>query len=358
MSLHFHTLTIRDIRRETDQCVSIAFDIPKWLESVFTYKAGQNITIRKNIDGEELRRSYSVCSSPLEGELRVAVKAVEGGKFSYYANHELRIGDTIDVLPPTGKFHTALDPQTSRNYLAFAAGSGITPILSLIKTILGTEKQSRFTLVYGNRNRASIIFREEIEALKNRFIDRFRVVHVLSREQTDLDLQQGHIDPEKCRKLSEKWVDFSNLDHIFICGPEAMIFGLKDYLQSEGIAAEKIHFELFNTPGQSASRSQPVNTVVEGPMANVQLKLDGISIRFPLAFNGESILDAALRTGADLPYACKGGVCATCRAKLVSGEVKMDLNYALEPEESAAGFILTCQSHPRTTEIFVDFDQR
>jgi ring-1,2-phenylacetyl-CoA epoxidase subunit PaaE len=358
MSIHFHPLTVRDIRRETNECVSIAFDIPEALQDLFAYHHGQNITLRKIINGEELRRSYSVCSSPLEKELRVAVKAVDAGKFSSFANSSLQIGDIVDVLPPTGKFYTPLNAVNRKRYVAFAAGSGITPILSIIKTTLATEPFSEFTLIYGNRNRSSIIFREALEGLKNQYMSRFRLIHILSREKTDAEINSGRIDPEKCEKLGNHLINWKNIDHYFLCGPEEMIFSIRTFLLLNNVEEGKIHFELFNTPGQKKSTQvKEADTLAEqGPVAAVTVKLDGISFDFNLPYEGNSILDAALRQGADLPYACKGGVCCTCRAKLVKGEVKMDVNYALEPEEMAAGFILTCQSHPRTGQVIVDFD--
>lgn len=360
MSIHFHELTISDVRKETNDCISIAFDIPQHLQNIFRFREGQNITLRTHLNGEEIRRSYSICSAPGEQELRVAIKAVDQGRFSSFANQQLKKGDRIEVLPPTGKFNTTLDPTHKKNYLAFAAGSGITPIFSIIKTILATEPSSEFTLVYGNRNRNSIIFREALEALKNRYIDRFRIIHILSRERTDAAINYGHINAEKCAQLQQGVINWDNIDHYFLCGPEAMIFAIKDFLNVQGVPADRIHFELFTTPGQTntATASKANNPVSPGELAKISITVDGISSRFELAFNSQSILDAALAQGADLPYACKGGVCSTCRARLLKGEVAMDQNYALEPEELAAGYILTCQSHPRSTDIEIDFDAK
>lgn len=358
MSIHFHSLSICDIRRETSDCVSIAFEVPAHLKEVFRFREGQNITLRAVLEGEELRRSYSVCSSPQEDELRVAVKAVPGGRFSEYANKQLQKGDQLDVLPPTGKFYTSLDPSHRKKYLAVAAGSGITPILSIIKTVLATEPSSEFTLVYGNRNRGSIIFKESLEALKNKYMERFRLVHVLSRERTDAPINYGRIDAAKCGELGDKLINWREADDYFLCGPEAMIFSVRDFLLAQGVDGSKIHFELFTSPGQvagaAAGKSGPAED--SGPVSKITIKQDGVSFDFDLAYNSNSILDGALQQGADLPYACKGGVCCTCRAKLVSGEVVMEVNYALEPEEVAAGYILTCQSHPRSEKVVVDYD--
>lgn len=363
MATHFRLLKIKDIRKETADCVSLAFEIPDEWKEEFRFKQGQNITIRTTINGEEIRRSYSICSSPNDQELRIAVKKIPGGKFSSYAN-DLLEKTTLEILPPTGNFFTSLNPSNKKHYLAFAAGSGITPVISIIKTTLAAEPQSHFTLIYGNRDRNSIIFREELEALKNRYMQRFSLHHILSREKTDAPINQGRIDEEKCNTLFEKLPGLKNADEIFICGPEAMIFCIKNWLEKQGVGKHKIHFELFTVPGTGSSAksgsqpSTPSGTSATEHSSKITVKLDGISFDFNLPFDGESILDAALKQGADLPFSCKGGVCATCKAKLVSGKVEMDTNYALEPEELDAGFILTCQSHPRSANVSVDFDLR
>lgn len=362
MASHFCKLQIADIRRETEDCVSIAFAVPDQLQETFRFIQGQNITIRTRIEGEEIRRSYSICSSPFDNELRIAVKKVPGGLFSTYANDQLHIGDELDVLPPTGKFYTPLDPANPKRYLAFAAGSGITPVLSLIKTTLATEPESHFTLVYGNRHRPSIIFREELEALKNRYMHRLALHHILSRERVDIALHQGRIDAVKCGELCGKLIDLAGTDEIFLCGPSEMIFTLKGWLEEKGIDPKKIHFELFHTQeSRTNARSAATEDItlkapLKGRTSQVTIRLDGNSFDFELPFDGDSILDGALMQGADLPFACKGGVCCTCRAKLLEGQVEMEVNYALEEEELKAGFILTCQSHPRTEKIIVDFD--
>ncbi|TCJ13987.1 phenylacetate-CoA oxygenase/reductase subunit PaaK [Flaviaesturariibacter flavus] len=359
--IHFHPLTVKKVQRETDDCVSITFNVPADLREAFRFRAGQTLTFRKTLDGEELRRNYSICSSPLEGVLRVAVKQVPGGKFSTWANTELKAGDTLEVMPPTGKFCIDLDATQRRQYAFFAAGSGITPVLSLIKTVLATEPGSQCTLVFGNRSKSSIIFKEELEALKDKYIDRFRIYHVLSRERTDAAVNYGRIDRDKCALLVDKrLLDLNSTDHFFICGPEEMIFCVRDFLQDAGVDGKRIHFELFTVPGQKGStvhtETQPVAD--SGPRSAVTVKLDGIAFDFELAQNGHSILDAALKQGADLPYACKGGVCCTCKAKLLEGTVNMDQNWGLEPDEVAAGFILTCQAHPTTGRVVVDFDAK
>lgn len=357
MSIHFEQLTVREVRRETNDCVSIAFEIPENLKASFQFIQGQYITLKTKIGGEEVRRSYSICSSPLDGELRVAVKKVPSGIFSTYANELLKAGDQLDVMPPMGKFFTPLVATQKKNYVGFAAGSGITPLLSIIKTTLQTEQESTFTLVYGNRNRHSIIFRETLEALKNKYMDRFRLIHILSRETTDTPLNSGRIDTDKCLVLCDKTIDLQQTDEFFLCGPEEMIFAVKNVLEQQKVPAQKIHFELFTTAGQQNKKiTQQEEETDKGPKSKITVKLDGISFDFELSQKGDAILDAALKHGADLPYACKGGVCCTCRAKLVEGEVDMEVNYGLEPDEIEQGFILTCQSHPKSEKVVVDFD--
>lgn len=361
MSIHFHKLKIKDVRKETPDCISVAFDIPDELKSVFNFKQGQNITVREFLNDEELRRSYSICSSPLDNELRIAIKHTEGGRFSAWANQQLVKGRVLDVLPPTGKFYTELNSTNRKSYLAFAAGSGITPIISIINTVLASEPGSRFTLVYGNRTRNTIIFKEQIEAIKNRYMDRFAVYHILSREKTDADLNYGRIDAEKLALLSEKLIDLNGTDETFICGPEQMIFTVRDWLLRNGVPSNQVHFELFTVPGeqnkqQSARDSSEQRATEE--KAFVTVRVDGVSFDFDLEYDSFSVLDAAMQQGADLPFSCKGGVCSTCKAKLLEGAVEMDTNYALEPEEVEAGYILTCQSHPRSARLVVDFDTR
>jgi len=356
MAVHFHPLVIKNIKKETPECVSVSFDIPEHLAQEFLFKEGQNITIKTTINGSELRRSYSLCTAPHEKEIKVAIKSVDGGAFSSFAQN-LRKGDVLEVLPPVGKFNAKLS-GTKGNYLAIAAGSGITPVISIIKHSLQTQPGSNFTLIYGNKSRGSIIFFEELEALKNKYMQRFNFINILSREKTDATINYGRINQDKLKDL-QQLLDFKNFDSIYICGPEEMIFASSEFLESMGLEKSKIHFELFTTPGQANTKKQTTLVTAEkdsGPESSITVKLDGRSFDFNLSQNGQNILDAALQQGADLPYACKGGVCCTCRAKLVSGEVSMDVNYALEPEEVEQGFILTCQSHPRSEKVVVDFD--
>ena len=357
MSIHFHPLTIKKIQKETPDCVSVEFTVPQSLEESFQFKQGQSLTMRATINGEEVRRTYSICSSPLDNQWKVAIKKVEGGLFSAFANVELKKGDTLEVMEPVGKFYTELNPSQKKNYLAFAAGSGITPVLSLIKTTLATEPASSFTLVYGNKSRSSIIFFEELEGLKNKYMERFTLIHVLSREKTDASISFGRITADKLNDLG-KLIDYSNTDEFFVCGPEEMIFGVKGFLEANGIDKKKIHFELFTSPGvkkpEARSQNAGENT---GPNSKITVKLDGRSFDFDLSLTSDTtILDAALQQGADLPYACKGGMCCTCKAKLVEGEVMMDVHWGLDEEEIEQGYILTCQSHPKTEKVVVDFD--
>jgi ring-1,2-phenylacetyl-CoA epoxidase subunit PaaE len=357
MSIHFHPLRIKKINRETDQCVSVEFEIPENLKQAFQFKQGQSLTMRTMLNGEEVRRTYSLCSSPIDNKWKVAVKKVEGGSFSFFANENLKEGDVLEVMEPVGKFYTELNSANKKNYLAFAAGSGITPVISIIKTTLRTEPGSQFTLVYGNRSRSSIIFFEELEGLKNKFIDRFNLINILSRERTDSQINFGRIDIGKLTEL-EKLVDYKKMDEIFICGPEEMIFCVKNFLEQKEISERKIHFELFTTSGKKTSNFKPqTSNITEGPSSKITVKLDGRSFDFDLSLDSDTtILDAALKQGADLPFACKGGMCCTCKARLIEGEVEMDVHWGLEHEEIEQGYILTCQSHPKTEKVVVDFD--
>jgi ring-1,2-phenylacetyl-CoA epoxidase subunit PaaE len=352
--MKFYPLKISDVRRETKDCVSIAFELPDDLKEVFSFTQGQYLTLRTHIGEEDVRRSYSLCSSPLEACWRVAIKKVDGGVFSTFANEKMKKGDTIEVAPPDGRFFPAtiaLEPEG--NYVLFAAGSGITPIISILKTVLESTPSAHVTLVYGNKNAASVIFREEIEGLKNRFLGRLRVLYILSRERMDTEWQRGRIDQERLTQIFEKLPDLLSADQYFVCGPEDMTANVREALEKQGVSKSKIHFELFGT-GKKAVQKQIVATP-ETVIAHAEIRLDGVRFDVPI-HEGQAVLDAALAAGADLPFACKGGVCCTCRAKLMEGEVEMEVNYALDPHEVEAGFILTCQSHPKTPRIKVDFD--
>ena len=356
--MHFYSVTIIEVRKETADCVSVSLAIPPSLHETFRYRAGQYLTLKAHIDGAEVRRTYSLCSSPLDREWRVAIKRVEGGLFSTFANKQLRAGDTLDVMPPMGSFSPDISETNKKNYVAIAAGSGITPVISIISTVLRAEKESSCTLVYGNRTHQSILFREELEALKNVYMDRFRVIHILSREITDATINSGHIDAQKCEALFTRFLSVK-ADEFFICGPEGMLSCVKDFLTDKGVDRNKIHFELFTVPGHKTSHIERKATPQgEGPRSKITIIQDGRAFDFELAFDDQNILDAALHYGADLPYSCKGGVCSTCRARLREGEVEMESNYALEPDEVKQGIILTCQAHPKTERVVVDFDAK
>lgn len=355
----FHTLTISDVRQETADCVSVAFNVPQELKNEYQFTQGQYLTLKTSINNQEVRRSYSICTSPLEGELRVAIKKVEQGVFSTYANETLKAGDSLEVMTPMGKFFTRVDPKQSKNYVLFAAGSGITPIISIVKTVLETEPNSQVTLFYGNKNSDSIIFREELEGLKNTYLTRFSLYHVLSRENLGVELFKGRIESEKCNKLLHSFVLPGTIDEAFMCGPVDMINAVRAELEQVGVAKENIHFELFTSAGSKSNlgSTQKQNNPTTNVAAEVTIVLDGDRFTFDMQDANDNILDAALKAGADLPYACKGGVCCTCRARVLEGEVDMEVNYALEPHEVEQGFVLTCQSHPKTKSVTVDFDQ-
>ncbi len=355
----FRALKIRDIRKETEDTVSIALAVQNGESKEFQYVAGQHLTFRAIIDGEEVRRSYSLCSSPLENEWRIAVKKVPGGRFSSFANEKLQVGDILEVMPPMGSFTHSVDPDAENLYVAFAAGSGITPVISLVKTILLSEPKSTFILFYGNRTSDGIIFREELESIKSRFIDRFSLHHILSGERQESPLFTGRIDREKCTAFSKVFFDPQQVSKFFLCGPEMMIENVKNYLVETGVPDEQIKYELFTTPTSKAftgrgTREDTPHNPEEESLATVIL--DGDAFDLPIPYEGKSVLEAVIEQGADAPFACKGGVCCTCKAKLIEGKAKMDVVYGLEPDEIEDGYILTCQAHPRSKKIVVDFD--
>lgn len=357
----FYELKVKDIRPETNDCVSVAFEVPDELKEIFSFQPGQYLTFRKQLEGAEIRRSYSICTSPKEGELRVAIKQVEGGKFSGFANTLLKKGEVLEVMSPMGKFSPKAMERKGKQYLAFVAGSGITPVMSIMRHVLEDEADSHFTLVYGNRSRNTIIFREAIEGLKNRFMNRLRVYHVLSRELMDVPLFNGRIDAQKCVDFGNSLINIKGMDEAFLCGPEEMILSVREKLIELGMPSPHVHLELFSSPDQPQRKHEAWkkdHAKEEGPTSKVSIRLDGATFDIDLAYGGDNILDAALAHGADLPYACKGGVCSTCRAKIVEGTVDMEVNYALEPDEVAKGFVLTCQSHPTSERVVVDFDAR
>jgi len=352
----FHRLAIDDLRRETSDAVSMTFAIPRELAEDYTFASGQYLTLRTTMDGEEVRRSYSICSSPDDYELRIAVKKVDGGAFSSWALDELKPGDELDVMTPTGRFGVAHAPDEARVHIGFAAGSGITPIISIVRGILSREPSSRFFLFYGNRATNGILFREALEELKDRFMGRLSVFHVLSQEEQDLPILYGRLDRQKVEVLLRAMVPAAAVDHVFVCGPVAMSEEIEATCFDLGIPADHIHVERF-VSGLGGKPRPKIQVAPEAPpKAVASLIVDGKRKDVPIA-EGEAILDAALRAGMDLPYACKGGMCSTCRAKIVEGEIKMDVNYSLEPWELEAGFVLTCQAHPVSARVVVDYDQ-
>ncbi len=353
---HFHTLTVREIRRETHDSVSLLLEVPANLTDGYRFQPGQYLTLRQNIDGADVRRSYSICSAPEDGELRVAIKKVPGGAFSSFANHTLKPGDSIDVMPPEGRFTPrAQVAGPGRHCLGVAAGSGITPILSIMKTVLALHPDNRFTLIYGNRTAANTMFIEAIEDLKNRFLGRLSVVYVFSKEHQDIQWVNGRIDAEKIGLLAEKLVDIAELDEAFICGPLEMTEAVRPALVTRGLAADHIRSELFSTAGAQpklavAAADRPVGDVT------VEVRLDGRTTQFALEAGEVGVLNAAARAGLDLPSSCQGGMCCTCRAQLVEGEAEMALNYSLEQWEVDAGYILACQCLPKSKKLVLDFD--
>lgn len=357
MSAAFHRLTIRDVRREIDDAVSLRFDLPDALREAFRFTPGQHLTLRTEIDGEDVRRNYSLCVAPHENELRVAIKRIGGGLFSNWANETLKPGDTIEVMAPHGSFTWAFDPAVEHDYVGFAGGSGITPVLSLLKTALSVEPKSRFTLLYGNRSSNTIMFLEELAALKNRFMDRLQVYHFLEDEDEEVELFNGRLDQEKVAELLSSLVDPTSVDAAFICGPGPMMDAAEASLLAAGVAKDRILIERFTVGGMSAAqtaRARALEQEAAGRM--VQITLEGRRRR--LAFDAEkgSILENARAAGLPAPFACKAGVCATCRAKLVSGKVEMKANYGLSAEEVAQGYVLTCQAVPMSDDVVLDYD--
>jgi len=352
----FHTLSVAEIKRETADCVSIAFDIPEANKSDYTYLQGQYVTLKINMDGEEIRRSYSICSSPVLNEkLRVAVKKVAGGKMSVFLNDSLKAGDTLEVMIPMGSFHTPLNAANKKNYVLFAGGSGITPMLSIIKTVMVAEPQSTLVLFYGNRDEASIIFKNELEKIAAQNPGRLKTVHVLEHSaEAEGSLLRGIMTTEKVKALIENFVGLNLDNEFFICGPTPMMRNVENTLHELQIAKQRIHLEYFTVD------MEPDNTVLSVALpeieSSVTVILDGEETTFTLSSRGKTVLDAAMAVGMDVPFSCKGAVCATCKAKLLEGKIKMAKNYALTDKEIEEGYILTCQSHPVTEKIVVDYD--
>jgi len=353
----FHPLTVAQVKHETRDAIAVTFAVPPQLKETFKYRQGQHLTLRTMIGSEEVRRSYSICAAVQDDQLRVAIKRVAGGLFSTWANQALKPGMTLDVMPPEGRFNLPLEPESRRHYLAFAAGSGITPILSIVKTTLLAEPHSRFTILYGNRASSSVIFRDELAELKDMYMERLNLVYVMSREQQDIELFNGRITQDKCRQLFQRWLRVEDVDYAFICGPEDMMHGVSNALQEAGMPKERIRIELFAAAAASAVREPRTHYgAATAHLTEVTVIMDGSHASFTMDKDKESLLDAGLRAGIDMRYSCKGGVCSTCRCKVVEGTVDMDVNYALEDYEVARGFVLSCQSFPVTDKVVVDFD--
>jgi ring-1,2-phenylacetyl-CoA epoxidase subunit PaaE len=353
----FHPLRIREVRPETADAVSVAFEVPAELREQYRFTQGQFVTLKTHIDGEETRRSYSICVGVTDydrdGELRIGIKRVRGGRFSNFAFDTLQPGHTIDVMTPDGRFFTHLNAEQGQQYLAFSGGSGITPVLAIIKTTLEFEPRSTFTLVYGNRSVDQIMFAEELEDLKNRFMNRFVLYHVLSDDLQDVELFNGVLDQQKCAAFIENLVPAEVIDEAFICGPAPMMDAAEAALKAAGLPPAKVHVERFGSPLPQAGE-----ITEDTPAADLEIVLDGKKRKLRLPYEGVSVLDVGLKAGLALPYACKGGVCCTCRAKVLEGEVRMEKNYTLEDHEIRDGFVLTCQCHPVSDRVVVSYDER
>ena len=360
MALHFHPLRVKSVRPESEEALVVAFEVPSELAEQFRITHGQHLTLRRTIGGNEERRSYSICAAPAEGLLQVGIRQVPGGVFSSWLHESIKPGDTLEVMTPEGRFFVPLDPTASRHYLGIAGGSGITPILSILKAVLGAEPKSRFTLIYGNRRQRSTMFAEELEDLKNRYLSRLVLHMVFSREATDLPLYHGRIDRAKIGEFLATLVDPSGIDHAFVCGPHGVNDEAEAALLAAGLAPERIHIERFGIPDESGPGKRAVQPQREGDAADARVTIirDGVAREIEFHAAQGNILDAAAAAGLEVPFSCKSGVCCTCRAKLIEGEVRMERNFALEKHEVAAGFVLTCQSHPLTERVVLSFDER
>lgn len=360
----FYSLNISDVRQETKMAICVTLDVPEELINKFKFKQGQFLTFKAKINGEEVLRSYSICSGVQEGVLQVAIKRVKDGKFSNYANDNFKVGGSIEVMPPQGNFYTKIALSHKKKYMFIAAGSGITPILSNIKTILNGEPKSRVTLLYGNLRSNSVMFMDELSFIKNRFMERFQWINIMDQEDQGADLLNGMIDNKKGALLYEKHlIDIKNTDEAFICGPQAMMSEVSRGFRSMGFDDSHIHYELFASSSEDSKvaldkYNQRVVQYGEKKTSRVTVKVDGRSINFELAAVGENILDAGIHNGLNLPFACKAGVCSTCIAKLLEGEVEMDINHALTEKQVKDGYILTCQSHPLSDKVVLDFDEK
>ncbi|MEP2682013.1 MAG: 2Fe-2S iron-sulfur cluster-binding protein [Sulfitobacter sp.] len=349
----FHPLLVTDIHHTIRDAVVLTLKPED--PSAFAFTQGQYLTFKQDFDGTELRRNYSICAGLDDGELKVGIKRVDGGAFSTYANTELKVGDTLHAMPPQGKFFTAIEPEVAKNYLGFAGGSGITPVLSILKTVLKREPNSTFTLVYANRAVNTIMFREELEDLKNRYMGRLTVIHILESGQ-DMELFEGRIDQAKCDALFKHWIQIDNIDTAFICGPEPMMLAIAEALKTNGLTDEQIKFELFSESQQGRLAKQEMAKRSEGQSGTeITVIIDGARRSFTMQ-KGQSVLEAALENGQEAPFSCKAGVCSTCMGKVLEGEVEMLSNHALEDYEVERGYVLTCQSYPLSDTLTIDYD--
>ncbi len=351
----FHPLAVASVEPVTDDSVAITFDVPDALREDYAFTHGQHLTIRTELAGDDVRRNYSICSPEGSGVLKVAVKRLPGGAFSEHALDVLRPGDVLDVMTPTGRFFTELNPAARRHYACVAAGSGITPVLSIVASTLAAEPQSSLTLVYANRTHKSVMFLEEVEDLKDRYAERFQLLHVLSREPQEVELFSGRLDADRMGRILGGLLPPDTVDEWFLCGPFAMVSELRALLVRLGVPKRAVHAEVFHVESAPPVRRTPVETTDESG-AKVTITLDGRRSSFTLPPDGPVVLDAALQVRSDAPFACKGGVCGTCRAKVVEGSVTMDTNWALEPDEVDKGYVLTCQSHPTSDTVVLDYD--
>ena len=364
MSVMFHPLRVRTIEPDTQEAVIVSFDVPPDLREVFGFTQGQYLTLRTDIEGQDLRRSYSICAGVDDGELRVGVRKVRGGVFSNWINAHLKPGDSVQVMAPQGRFFVPLDPASKRHHVGIAGGSGITPILSIMKTVLAREPLSRFTLIYGNRQLQSTMFKEELEDLKNRYMTRLVLQHVFSDEQTDAPLNQGVMNRDKIGAFLASVVPASGIDHVYICGPFQMNDEAEAALLAAGVSEERIHIERFGVALPASAVTATVDAVLheaqagDAEQARIVIVRDGMQREISFRKGQPSILDAASAAGLEVPYSCTSGVCGTCRAKLIEGEVRMERNFALDKKEVASGFVLTCQAHPLTDRVVLSFDER
>ena len=353
----FHNIKVLDIYKETSDTSVITFDIPEELQETFTFSQGQHLTLRAFINDEDVRRSYSLCSSPFDQEWKVAVKQIPGGKFSTYINTEVHAGDVMEVMAPSGKFGVSVTPNSKKNYLFFAAGSGITPVMSMIKAHLQTEPNATCKLFYVNKTAKSIIFKEALEQLRNTFFGRLEIYYFLTKERRDIELFNGRFDDDKMEVITRNFIDIPDTNDVFLCGPESMVNYVSEYLISKGLPREFIHFELFVTglSEEDIKRAERLSKQkVEG--VGVTIVDGGKEFLFTMTKDYDNILDAALNAGADLPFACKGGVCSTCKCRVIDGSVEMKINYALDEKEVSQNLVLSCQAVPTSGEVVVDFD--